>query len=99
MEFKTYITRIQLMDNLRKHWFTLERPFITCGVNYSGSISAKFNEVWNAQLIKKIYLFIYFTTEAIHIKADSNITVNAFIAAFGLISSALEGYSPSHLQQ
>jgi hypothetical protein len=86
--FKTSVPTSQLMGNLPAHRVTLERPFFSCGIDYAGPISIKFNKGRGAKSTKGyIALFICLATKAVHIEAVSDLTTDAFIAALRRFSA------------
>ncbi|XP_075162898.1 uncharacterized protein LOC142235533 [Haematobia irritans] len=76
-------TSQQIMGNLPNVRLTVTRPFSHSGVDYAGPISIKTSSLRTASTTKGyICLFICMVTKAIHLEAVSDLTTNAFLAAF-----------------
>ncbi|XP_065368797.1 uncharacterized protein LOC135961232 [Calliphora vicina] len=73
----------QIMGNLPPVRLNVTRPFKHSGVDYTGPISVK-NSTFRSAIISKGYicLFVCMVTKAIHLEAVSDMTTNAFLAAF-----------------
>ncbi|GFR28978.1 hypothetical protein TNCT_306561 [Trichonephila clavata] len=70
------------MGNLPKHRVTLERPFLSCGIDYAGPVLIKCNKGRGTKSTKGyIALFVCLATKAIHIEAVGDLT-DSFITAF-----------------
>ncbi|GFW16987.1 hypothetical protein TNCV_2761151 [Trichonephila clavipes] len=81
-KFKTSTTTPQLMGNLPKHCVTLERHFISCGIDYAGPVLNKCNKGRRTKSKKGyIDLFVCLATKAVHIEAVGDLTTDFFIAA------------------
>lgn len=78
----------QLMGELPKPRVTISRPFTHTGVDYAGPISIR---AWKGRGAKtyKGYLaiFVCLATKAIHLEAVSDLTTQAFLAAFRRFTS------------
>lgn len=60
-----------------------EKPFSNCVVDYTGAINIKTSKTRNAKIVKAyIAIFCCMTTKAMHIELVSDMTAEAFIAAF-----------------
>lgn len=73
----------QIMAALPAERTTLTRPFAATGIDFAGPYSIK-NYTGRACLITKGYIcvFVCFATKAIHLEPVSNLTTQAFMAAF-----------------
>ncbi|XP_065362054.1 uncharacterized protein LOC135955625 [Calliphora vicina] len=76
-------TQSQIMASLPPERTTISRPFTVTGVDYAGPFDIR-NFTGRACLITKGYvcLFICFATKAVHLEAVSDLTTQAFLAAF-----------------
>ncbi|GFW33531.1 hypothetical protein TNCV_2210661 [Trichonephila clavipes] len=78
----------QLMGNLPKRHFTLERPFFSCGIDYAGPVLIKCNKGRGTKSTKGyIALFVCLATKAVHIEAVGDLTTDSFIAALRRFSA------------
>lgn len=76
------------MSSLPSGRVTVSRPFYHCGVDYAGSLMLQEGKRRNARLIKAyVSIFVCFATKTIHIELVSDLTANAFIAAFKRFSA------------
>lgn len=76
-------TNEQLMGSLPAVRITPARPFLRSGVDYAGPILLKSKTGRGSRTIKGyIALFICFVTKAVHVEIVSDMTTNAFLAAF-----------------
>ncbi|XP_058983975.1 uncharacterized protein LOC131804796 [Musca domestica] len=81
-------TAQQIMGNLPKVRLTISRPFKHSGVDYAGPISIKNSNLRSSSITKGyICVFVCMVTKAIHLEAVSNLTTNAFLAAFKRFTS------------
>ncbi|XP_050338954.1 uncharacterized protein LOC126765282 [Bactrocera neohumeralis] len=73
----------QIMAALPAERTTLTRPFAATGIDFAGPYDIK-NYTGRACLITKGYVcvFVCFATKAIHLEPVSDLTTNAFMAAF-----------------
>ncbi|XP_075157882.1 uncharacterized protein LOC142231148 [Haematobia irritans] len=73
----------QIMGNLPSVRLKPVRPFKHSGVDYAGPITIKASSVRSSATSKGyICLFVCMVTKAIHLEAVSDLTTNAFLAAF-----------------
>lgn len=73
----------QQMGNLPIERVTPARPFLNCGVDYAGPIKMRASEIRNSKVIKGyIAVFVCLVTRALHLEMVSELTTEAFIAAF-----------------
>ncbi|GFW26271.1 integrase catalytic domain-containing protein [Trichonephila clavipes] len=87
-KFKTSTTTPQLMGNLPKHRVTLERPFISCGIDYAGPVLIKCNKGRGTKSTKGyIALFVCLATKAVHIEAVGDLTTDSSMAALRRFSA------------
>jgi len=77
-----------LIGSLTANRVNVFRPFSRCGVDYAGSLLLREGKCRNARSHKAyVPLFMCFATKAIHLQLMSDLTSEAFIAAFkGFIS-------------
>ncbi|XP_049886914.1 uncharacterized protein LOC126381473 [Pectinophora gossypiella] len=76
-------TRTQLMGALPECRVKPSRPFSISGVDFAGPINARMSKGRGAKSFKAyIALFICMVTKAIHIELVSDMTTDAFMAAF-----------------
>ncbi|XP_069961964.1 uncharacterized protein [Bactrocera oleae] len=77
------IETTQIMAALPAERTTLTRPFAATGIDFAGPYDIK-NYTGRACLITKGYVcvFVCFATKTIHLKAASDLTIQAFMAAF-----------------
>lgn len=76
-------TSQQIMGNLPFVSLNITRPFKHSGVDYAGPIFIKKSNLRSAGTTKGyICLFVCMVTKAIHLEAVSDLTTNAFLAAF-----------------
>lgn len=76
-------TQQQLMGSLPKNRVTLSRPFSNVGVDYAGPIAVRVSKGRGNKTYKGyISLFVCLSTKAIHLELVSDLTSEAFIAAF-----------------
>jgi len=72
-----------LMGSLPASRVNVSRPFSRCGVDYAEPLLLREGKRWNAQSHKAyISLFVCFATKAVHLELVSDLTSEAFIAAF-----------------
>lgn len=72
-----------IMGQLPASRVTAGRPFRSCGVDYTGPISIRTSKGRGHRSIKGyICLFVCMTTRAIHLEAVTDMTSQAFLAAF-----------------
>ncbi|XP_070526460.1 uncharacterized protein [Cardiocondyla obscurior] len=72
-----------IMSDLPDKRVTVSRPFTHTGVDYAGPIFVKESKRRNARLTKAyIAVFICFTVKAVHLEIVSDLTSDAFLAAF-----------------
>ncbi|XP_065217063.1 uncharacterized protein LOC135843205 [Planococcus citri] len=74
--------RTQLMAALPKARVTPQRPFTVTGVDYAGPINLLVKKRPHTTTKAYIAVFVCFSTKAIHIELVSDLTSEAFIAAF-----------------
>lgn len=73
----------QQMGNLPSERITPARSFLNCGVDYAGPINMRTSEIRNSKVIKGyIAVFVCLVTRALHLELVSELTTEAFIAAF-----------------
>lgn len=73
----------QQMGNLPPQRVTPARPFLNSGVDYAGPINLKTSELRNSKHVKAyIAVFVCLVSKAIHLELVSDLTTDAFIAAF-----------------
>lgn len=73
----------QVMGNLPSQRLTPARAFLKTGVDYAGPINLKTSEIRNSKIVKGyIAVFVCLVTRAIHLEIVSDLTTEAFIAAF-----------------
>ncbi|XP_059217542.1 uncharacterized protein LOC131994720 [Stomoxys calcitrans] len=73
----------QVMGNLPRVRLTMTRPFKHSGVDYAGPIPIRNSNLRSSSVSKGyICLFICMVTKAVHLEAVSDLTTNAFLAAF-----------------
>ncbi|XP_055916401.1 uncharacterized protein LOC129949150 [Eupeodes corollae] len=73
----------QLMGNLPAARVRISRPFSHTGVDYAGPIEIKAWKARGAKILKGYFaVFICLATKAIHLEAVSDLTTQAFLAAF-----------------
>lgn len=77
-------TRQQLMGDLPGQRVQSGRPFLSTGVDYAGPITLRMSKGRGAKAVTKGYiaLFVCFTTKAIHLEVASDLTTDAFLAAY-----------------
>ncbi|GFV67164.1 hypothetical protein TNCV_3669191 [Trichonephila clavipes] len=84
------------MGNLLKHRVTLERPFFSCGIYYSGPVLIKCNKGRETKSAKVyIALFVCLETKDVHIEAVGDLTTESLIAALRRFSTRLG--APRHI--
>ncbi|XP_018404138.1 PREDICTED: uncharacterized protein LOC108780819 [Cyphomyrmex costatus] len=72
-----------IMGSLPAGRVTMSRPFTHCGVDYAGPVSIKEGKRRNGKHSKAyVSIFVCFATRAVHIELVSDLTTDAFIAAF-----------------
>ncbi|XP_029054752.2 uncharacterized protein LOC114882037 [Osmia bicornis bicornis] len=72
-----------LMGNLPAARVTENRPFYNCGVDYCGPFYIKERRYRNRARVKTyVAIFTCFATKAVHLEVASDLTTEAFIAAF-----------------
>ncbi|XP_075157657.1 uncharacterized protein LOC142230924 [Haematobia irritans] len=76
-------TRNQIMASLPPERSTFTRPFHNTGVDFAGPFNIR-NYTGRACLITKGYvcIFVCFSTKAVHLEATSDLSTQAFLAAF-----------------
>ncbi|XP_075163362.1 uncharacterized protein LOC142235997 [Haematobia irritans] len=76
-------TRNQIMASLPPERSTFTRPFQNTGVDFAGPFNIR-NYTGRACLITKGYvcIFVCFSTKAVHLEATSDLSTQAFLAAF-----------------
>lgn len=80
---QTNTNRTQMMGDLPKFRVRPSRPFSTSGVDFAGPIQARMSKGRGAKSFKAyITIFICMATKAIHIELVSDMTTEAFVAAF-----------------
>ncbi|XP_055920880.1 uncharacterized protein LOC129952352 [Eupeodes corollae] len=73
----------QLMGNLPAPRVNMSRPFTHTGVDYAGPLEVKTWKGRNSKKFKGYFaIFICLSTKAIHLEAVTDLTTQAFIAAF-----------------
>lgn len=73
----------QLMGSLPKDRLHADRPFMRTGVDYCGPYEMKASKLRNAKKYKGyIALFVCMSTKAVHIEVVSELSTEAFLAAF-----------------
>lgn len=73
----------QQMGNLPPQRVTPARPFLNAGVEYAGPVNLKTSELRNSRHVKAyIAVFVCLVSKAIHLELVSDLTTDAFIAAF-----------------
>lgn len=78
----------QLMGNLPPARVTVSKPFSSSGVDFAGPCYLKSSKLRNATLVKAyIAIFVCTVTKAIHIELVSELSTNAFMAAFKRFTS------------
>ena len=76
-------TSNQLMGNLPVERATPSPPFTTTGVDYAGPFLCKCGNPRKPTLIKTyIALFVCYSTKAVHLELVSDLSTDAFLAAF-----------------
>jgi len=71
------------MGSLTANRVNVFRPFSRCGVDYAGSLLLREGKRRNTRSHKAyVPLFMCFATKAIHLQLMSDLTSEAFIAAF-----------------
>ncbi|XP_063390141.1 uncharacterized protein LOC134675762 [Cydia fagiglandana] len=76
-------TNTQLMGNLPEVRVKPSRPFLISGVDFAGPITCRMSKGRGAKTYKAyIALFVCMSTKAIHLELVSDMTTEAFIAAF-----------------
>lgn len=86
----------QIMGSLPKSRITPSRPFSNVGIDYAGPINIKASKLRTNKTYKAyIALFVCFATKATHIELVTELTAQAFLAAFNRFS-ARRGL-PSHI--
>ncbi|XP_054721417.1 uncharacterized protein LOC129231194 [Uloborus diversus] len=76
-------TAQQMLGDLPAARVTPTRPFLKCGVDYGGPFSIRMSKSSRAKTCKAyLCLFVCFSTRAIHCELVSDLSTNAFIAAF-----------------
>ncbi|XP_012145356.2 uncharacterized protein LOC105663061 [Megachile rotundata] len=72
-----------IMGNLPATRISESRPFTNCGIDYCGPFFIKERRVRNRSRVKiYVAVFICFSTKAVHLEVVSDMTTEAFIAAF-----------------
>lgn len=72
-----------LMGSLPSSRVTISRPFSHCGIDYAGPLSLKEGKRRNAKYHKAyVAVFVCFAVKAVHLELVSDLTSDAFIAAF-----------------
>ncbi|KYN50062.1 hypothetical protein ALC62_00090, partial [Cyphomyrmex costatus] len=85
-----------LMGSLPATRVNVSRPFSHCGVDYAGPFLLREGKRRNARSHKSyVSLFVCFATKAVHLELVSDLTSEAFIAAFKRFSSRRG--KPSHM--
>ena len=75
--------KTQIMGALPKERTSLSLPFTITGVDFAGPFSIKSSTLRNAKLLKGyVAVFVCFSTRAIHLEACSDLSTEAFLAAF-----------------
>lgn len=73
----------QIMGDLPAHRVTYERPFYATAVDYAGPLTYKLSNVKKAKTAKAyICLFVCLSVKAIHLELVTDLTTEAFLAAF-----------------
>ena len=82
--FKTNpLTNNPVMGDLPKNRVIPSPPFHICGVDFAGPILTKDKKTRGCKIVKSyICLFVCFATKAYHIEIASDLTTEAFLAAF-----------------
>ncbi|XP_070515856.1 uncharacterized protein [Cardiocondyla obscurior] len=77
------VTSQAVMSDLPDKRVTISWPFTHTGVDYAGPMLIKDNKRRNAKMTKAyIAVFICFTVKAVHLEVVSDLTSEAFLAAF-----------------
>ena len=80
--FKTHRNE-QIMGDLPKERVTPTRPFTNTGVDFTGHVDVKINKGRGVKTCKAyIAIFICMVTKAVHLELVSDLTTQAFLAAF-----------------
>ncbi|XP_017485298.1 PREDICTED: uncharacterized protein LOC108373869 isoform X2 [Rhagoletis zephyria] len=75
--------RSQIMAALPPSRCTFAPPFTTTGVDFAGPFQVKASMLRSPTLVKGyVAVFVCFTTKAVHLELCSNLTSEAFLAAF-----------------
>lgn len=76
-------SQTQIMASLPPERTTLSRPFLNTGVDFAGPFTIR-NFTGRACLLTKGYacIFVCFATKAVHLEATSDLSTQAFLAAF-----------------
>jgi len=85
-----------LMGSLSASRVNVSRPFSRCGVDYAGPLllyEGKRRNAWSH--ITYVWLFVCFATKAVHLELLSDLTSEAFIAAFKRFISRRD--RPAHM--
>jgi hypothetical protein len=78
----------QLMGNLPSVRVNISKPFSSSGVDFAGPCFLKSSKLRNAVSMKAyIAIFVCMATKAIHLELVSDLSTNAFIAAFKRFTS------------
>lgn len=81
-------TKTQIMGNLPEARVTPSRPFTNAGVDYAGPIQLRLSKGRGTKSYKGyIALFVCLATKAIHLEAVSDMTTDAFLAAYRRFSA------------
>lgn len=76
------------MGNLPGSRLASTRPFLTCGVDYAGPMILRlYSGRCNRTTKAYIALFVCFSTKALHLELVSDLSTNAFLAAFRRFTS------------
>lgn len=76
-------TAKQLMGNLPKERISIARPFFNTGIDYAGPIDLKVSKGRSPKTTKAhIAIFVCLAVKAIHLELVSDLTTDAFLAAF-----------------
>ena len=72
------------MRALPKERTEFSLPFNVSGVDFAGSFNIKSSTLRNAKLLKGyVAVFVCFSTKAVHLEACSDLSIDAFLVAFG----------------
>ncbi|XP_037912066.1 uncharacterized protein LOC119652195 [Hermetia illucens] len=81
VNIRTYIPAVRVIPN---------RPFLHCGVDYAGPFRTRMSKGWSNAILKGyVCVFVCMVTKAVHLELVSDLSTEAFLAAFKRFTASL----------